>query len=85
MDIRHAGNGRVLLHRILQRVLSVLRADLPDQLIPAVRQFVVPIAGLVFPIAQNNSPLKFILIMTPMYWGIVVFYTVVIQKIKLKF
>jgi len=53
--------------------------------IPAVRQFVVPIAGLVFPIAQNNSPLKFILIMTPMYWGIVVFYTVVIQKIKLKF
>ena len=34
MDIRHAGNGRVLLHRILQRVLSVLRADLPDQLHP---------------------------------------------------
>jgi hypothetical protein len=53
--------------------------------IPPIHQFITPLVGLVFPIAQTNSPLKFFLVMTAMYWGMVVFYTVVIQKTKLKF
>jgi len=53
--------------------------------IPVVHQFITPIAGLIFPIAQNNNPIKFLIVMTAMYWGMVLFYTLVIQKTKLKF
>lgn len=53
--------------------------------IPAVHQVIAPMVGLIFPIAQGNSPLKFFIIMTVMYWGMVLFYALVIQKKKLKF
>jgi hypothetical protein len=47
--------------------------------------FIEPIASLVFPIAQNNSPIKLFLVMTGMFWVMVLFYTLVIQKKRLKF
>jgi hypothetical protein len=47
--------------------------------------FIAPIASLVFPIAENNSPGKLFLVMTGMFWGMVLFYTLVIQKKRLKF
>lgn len=53
--------------------------------IPVIHQVITPLVGLIFPIAQTNSPLKFFIVMTAMYWGMVVFYTVVIQKTRLKF
>ncbi len=53
--------------------------------IPAVHQAIEPVVGLIFPIARNNSPLKFFIVMSVMYWGMVLFYTLVIQKTKLKF
>ena len=53
--------------------------------IPFIHQFIEPIMGLIFPIAKNSSPLKVILVMSGMYWAMVLFYTLVIQKIKLRF
>ena len=53
--------------------------------IPGIHQSLEPLVGLIFPIAQNNSPLKFFIVMSVMYWGMVLFYTLVIQKTKLKF
>lgn len=52
---------------------------------PLAQEFAKPIASLVFPIAENNSLLKNVLVTTGMYWGSLLFYTIVIQKIRLKF
>jgi hypothetical protein len=53
--------------------------------IPVIHNFMEPIMGIVFPLARGNSLPKFLLIVTGMYWGMVLFYTLVIQKIRLKF
>jgi hypothetical protein len=53
--------------------------------IPSIHQWIEPMVGLVFPIAKSNSPVKFFIVMTLMYWSMVLFYTLVIQKTKLKF
>lgn len=47
--------------------------------------YIKPIASLVFPIAEHNSPGKLFLVMTGMFWSMVLFYTLVIQKKRLKF
>ncbi len=47
--------------------------------------YVKPIASLIFPIAEHNSPGKLFLVMTGMFWGMVLFYTLVIQKKRIKF
>ena len=52
---------------------------------PITQTYIKPIASLIFPIAQNNSLVKSLLVDTGMFWGMVLFYTLVIQKIKLKF
>lgn len=52
---------------------------------PLAQQYATPIASLIFPIAGGNSLFKNILVDTLMYWGMVLFYTLVIQKIRLKF
>lgn len=52
---------------------------------PLAQTFAKPIASLIFPIAGNNSLLKNAIVITLMYWGAVVFYTVFIQRIRLKF
>jgi hypothetical protein len=52
---------------------------------PLAQQYATPLASLVFPIAGGNSLLKNILVDTGMYWGMVLFYTFVIQKNRLKF
>ena len=49
------------------------------------KDFTEPIASLVFPIASGNSLLKNVIVTTLMYWGVLLFYTVFIQKIKIKF
>lgn len=49
------------------------------------QEFAKPIAALIFPIAGGNSLMKNILVDTGMYWGMVLFYTFFIQKIRLKF
>jgi hypothetical protein len=53
--------------------------------IPVIHNFMEPIMGIVFPLARGNSLPKFLLVVTGMYWGFVLFYTLVIQKIRLKF
>jgi len=53
--------------------------------IPVIHNFMEPIMGIVFPLARGNSLPKFLLVVTGMYWGMVLFYTLVIQKIRLKF
>ncbi|WP_373531196.1 hypothetical protein [Vampirovibrio sp.] len=52
---------------------------------PLAQTFAKPIASLVFPIAGNNSLFKNMMVTTGMYWGALLFYTLVIQKIRLKF
>jgi hypothetical protein len=52
---------------------------------PLAQEYAKPIAAMVFPIAGGNSLLKNIVVDTLMYWGMVLFYSLVIQKIKLKF
>gem|GEM_PF-6677998 len=52
---------------------------------PLSQTYIKPIASLIFPIAQNNSLVKSLLVDTGMFWGMVLFYTLVIQRIKLKF
>lgn len=52
---------------------------------PLAQEFAKPIASLVFPIAEGNSLFKNVLVTTGMYWGALLFYTIVIQKIRLKF
>lgn len=52
---------------------------------PFAQTFAKPIASLIFPIADNNSLFKNVIVTTVMYWGALLFYTIVIQKIKLKF
>jgi hypothetical protein len=52
---------------------------------PLAQEFAKPIASLIFPVAEDNSLLKNVLVTTAMYWGALLFYTIVIQKIKLKF
>ncbi len=47
--------------------------------------FIKPIASIVFPIAGDNSLFKTVLVTTGMYWGCLLFYTLFIQKIKIKF
>lgn len=49
------------------------------------KDFTRPIASLIFPIAGDNSLLKNVIVTTLMYWGVLFFYTIFIQKIKLKF
>lgn len=52
---------------------------------PLAQEYAKPIAALIFPIAGNNSLIKNVLVSSGMFWGMVLFYTIVIQKIKLKF
>lgn len=52
---------------------------------PLAQTYAKPIASLIFPIAGNNSLLKNLLVTSLMYWGMVCFYSFVIQKIRLKF
>jgi hypothetical protein len=52
---------------------------------PLAQTYAKPIASLIFPIAGNNSLIKNLLVTTGMYWGMVCFYTIVIQKRRLKF
>jgi hypothetical protein len=52
---------------------------------PITQAYIKPIASLVFPIAAHNSLFKSLLVDTGMFWGMVLFYTLVIQKIRLKF
>ncbi len=52
---------------------------------PLASKYATPLAALIFPIAGGNSLLKNIIVDSLMYWGMVLFYTLVIQKIKLKF
>lgn len=49
------------------------------------QDFTRPIASLIFPIADDNSLLKNVIVTTLMYWGVLLFFTIFIQKIKLKF
>ncbi len=49
------------------------------------KDFFTPVAALIFPIAGGNSLLKNFLVSTGMYWGMVLFYVLGIQKVKLKF
>ena len=52
---------------------------------PLAQEYAKPFAALIFPIAGNNSLLKNIIVDTLMYWGMVLIYSLVIEKIKLKF
>ena len=52
---------------------------------PLAQTYATPIASLIFPIADNNSLVKNLVVTTLMYWGGLCFYTFVIQKIRLKF
>jgi hypothetical protein len=52
---------------------------------PLAQEYAKPIASLIFPIAGGNSLLKNIIVDTVMYWGMVLFYNLVIEKIRLKF
>ncbi len=52
---------------------------------PMAQTFAKPIASLIFPIAGNNSLIKNMIVTTLMYWGSLLFYTIFIQKIRLKF
>ena len=52
---------------------------------PMAQTYAKPIAALIFPIAGGNSLMKNLLVTTGMYWGMVLFYALVIQRIKLKF
>lgn len=52
---------------------------------PLADTYAKPIAGLIFPIAGHNSLVKNLLVTTGMFWGMVLFYSLCIQKVKLKF
>lgn len=52
---------------------------------PLAQQYATPLASLIFPIAGGNSLFKNIIVDTGMYWGMVLLYTFVIQKNRLKF
>ena len=52
---------------------------------PLAKQYAIPLTSLIFPIAGGNSLLKNLIVDTLMYWGMVLFYTFAIQKIRLKF
>lgn len=52
---------------------------------PLANIYAKPIAALVFPIAGHNSLVKNMLVTTGMFWGMVLFYTLFIQKMKLRF
>jgi hypothetical protein len=50
---------------------------------PLAESYAKPIAALIFPIAGSNSVIKNLLVTTGMYWGMVAFYALMIQKVKL--
>lgn len=52
---------------------------------PLAQQYATPVASLIFPIAGGNSLVKNLLVDTLMYWAMVLFYALAIQKIRLKF
>lgn len=52
---------------------------------PITQTYVKPIAALIFPIAEGNSLFKSLLVDTGMFWGMVLFYNLVIRKVRLKF
>ncbi len=47
---------------------------------PLAQQFAKPIAAIVFPINDDNSLMKNLIVMTLMYWIMVGFYTLVMKK-----
>jgi hypothetical protein len=52
---------------------------------PWAQKYAQPVAALIFPIAGNNSLVKNLIVDTLMYWGMVLGYTVVIQRSRLRF
>jgi hypothetical protein len=52
---------------------------------PLAQRYATPLASLIFPIAGGNSLLKNLIVDTLMYWGMVLFYTLAIRKIRLRF
>jgi hypothetical protein len=52
---------------------------------PLAQEYAKPLASLIFPIAGGNSLMKNVIVDTLMYWGMVLFYFLVIQRVKLKF
>lgn len=60
-------------------IMIVVVASYPLQ------SYTKPIASLIFPIAENGSLLKSVIVTTLMYWSAILFYTLVIQKIRPRF
>ena len=47
---------------------------------PFAQQYAKPIAALIFPINEDNSLMKNILVMSGMYWGMIGIYLVMMRK-----
>jgi tellurite resistance protein TehA-like permease len=52
---------------------------------PLAKTYAEPIAAMIFPIAGHNSLLKNLIVDTLMYWSMVLGYTLLVQRSRLRF